>query len=203
MKNIFKILSVGLFAILMMTTVANAKDGFYAGGDLSYVMQGDTTISYSGDGSVGQKDKTLEMEAGFGVSTVAGYSSSSMRYQFEYLSYKSDVGGDDDGYLKFDTMSVGVYKRFGSSAGIAPLFGIGVGSTTVSSDNNPSETMNAIYLAGGIEGKINDNLSFVAMLKMIKYEGYQIDNTQTETTTTVDFDMTTAIQGGVRYRFDF
>ncbi len=186
-KNINKIIVVGLIATLGMISTASAKDGGYIGGNLAYVKQGDLNWD-DGDDSGG-----LAFDNGIGISVLGGLKKNGMRFELEYLTHKNDFS-DGDGDLKFNTIFLGAYKKFGKESATAPIFGASIGSTKLVNDDG-DETTTAIQIGGGVDGKINNNLSFVAMLKLIKYNDFESDGDD------VSFDMTIAVQGGIRYSF--
>ncbi len=188
-KNISKIVVVGLIATLGMISTASAKDGGYIGGNLAYVKQGDVT--FKGEWGEG----TAEYDNGIGISVLGGLKKNGMRFELEYLTHTNDYS-DSDSDLKFNTIFLGAYKKFGKESATAPIFGASIGSTKITDDGDYDETTTAIQLGGGVDGKINNNLSWVAMLKLIKYNDYTSDND-----IDTSFDMTIAVQGGIRYSF--
>ncbi len=195
---------------------SKTKDGVYMGGNLAYVMLGDTTTKADFPGPI-HSESTIKSKNAFGGSIVIGFKKHDMgmRFEAEYLTHKNDAGsaeikmtgivnltedmdvnGDN---IKISTIFLSAYKLIKIDRQISGVIGGGVGSTKYKDNDDLDEKATSFHISGGIEKQINSNFTIVGMIRLIKYGGFTPTNADIEAD--ISYDLTAALQAGIRYQF--
>ncbi len=164
------------------TTTYYVKKGFYAGGNLAYVMPGDYIVN----------DNKLGFDSSVGFAALGGYKFGKIRAEAEYFTHSSSLT-DIDATFSFSSILMSGYYRL-NTKNFSPIFGAGLGSTTISDEN--SFTTTSFHITGGVESMISQKLSWTALLRYMKYGDIEFDDGGTGS-----FDPTFALMGGVKYSF--
>ncbi len=169
------------------------KYGFYAGGNFAIVKQGDLTR----EDEINEHEP-LPFKIYAGISALGGYKFNNNRVELEYFTHKNKADIDNSGTLYFDSLLVSFYHRANKSK-LSPILGLGVGGSRVENGFSDYSTT-AYHISAGIDGQIDPKLSWNAMVRVMKYNDFDVNDDNT-VDVTWSFDPTIAVVAGVKYFF--